>query len=160
MGQPLSYLLLIVICLGIPVHVFLAVHPFGQCFGHLVGIVIEILAVHGLADVDPDLSSVKTIQRMRVLLGSRPDLISTSDIDGNKRNTCFDRKVGSSVLEFCELTGVRSCSFRENKAYIALFNFFFSLDETSDGVAVAVDSDAAAYTHDKTAELAVLSLKI
>ncbi len=48
-------------------HVFLAVHPFGQRFGHLVGIVIEILAVHGFADIDPDLSPVESVQGMRML---------------------------------------------------------------------------------------------
>ena len=141
-------------------HVFLAVHPFGKSFGHLVGIVVVILAVHRLADVDPDLPSVKAVQRMGMLGCSWPDLVSTGDIDGNKWYTCLDSKVGSAVLEFCELTGVGSCAFREDKADVALFNFLLGFDETSDGVAVAVNGYTAAYAHDKTAELAVLSLKV
>jgi hypothetical protein len=141
-------------------HIFLAVHPFGKSFGHLVGIVVEILAVHRLADIDPDLSSVKSIQRMRVLGCPRPDLVSACDIDGYKRNSCFDSEVGSSVLEFSELTGVGSCAFRENEADVALFDFLFCFDETSDGVTVTVNSYTAADAHDKAAEFAVVSLEI
>lgn len=141
-------------------HVFLAVHPFGKSFGHLVGIVVKILAVHRLSDIDPDLSPVKSVQRLRMLGCSRPDLVSTCDIDGDKRNSCLDSEVGSTVLEFSKFTGVGSCTFREDEADIALFNFFLSFDETSDGVAVTVDCDTAAYTHDKTAEFAMLRLKV
>lgn len=150
----------VVIRFRIPVHVFLAVHPFGKSFCHLVGIVVVILAVHWLADIDPDLLSVKTVEWMRMLLGSGPDLVSASDIDGNKGNSCLDGKVRSTVLEFGELTGVCSCSFGEYKADVALFNFLLSLDESSYGVAVTVDGDAAAYAHDETAETSVLGLKV
>ena len=163
MRQPLSFmysLFCVIICLGIPVHVFLAVHPFGKGFRHLVGIVVVILAVHRLSDIDPDLSSVKTVQRMRVLLGSGPDLISSCDIDGNKRDSCFDGEVRSAVLEFGELTGVCSCTFGEDEADVALFDFFLSFDKTSYGIAVAVDCDSASDSHDETAEFAVLCLKI
>ena len=141
-------------------HVFLAVHPFGKGFRHLVGIVVVILAVHGLTDVDPDLSSVKTVQRMRVLLGPGPDLISTCNIDGDKRHACLDSEIRSAVLELCELTGVCSCSFREDEADIALFDFFLGFDKSSYGIAVTVDCDSASDSHDETAELAVLCLKI
>ena len=150
----------VVIGLGIPVHVFLKVHPFGKCFGHLVGIVVVILAIHRLTDIDPDLFSVKTVERMRMLLGSGPDLISACDINGNKGNACLYGEVRSTVLELGELTGVCSCSFREDKADVALFNFLFSFNEASYGVAVSVNGDAAAYAHDKAAETSVLSLKV
>jgi hypothetical protein len=142
------------------VHVFLTVHPFGKDFRHLVGIVVVILSVHGLTDVDPDLSSVKTVQRMRVLLGPGPDLISTCYIDGDKRHTCLDSEIRSTVLELCELTGVCSCSFREDEADIALFDFFLCFDKTSYGIAVTVDCDSASDSHDETTELAMLCLEI
>lgn len=74
-------------------HIFLTVHPFGKGFRHLVCIVLVILAVHRLADIDPDLSSVESVQGMRVLLGPGPDLISTGDIDGNEGYACFDGEV-------------------------------------------------------------------
>ena len=141
-------------------HVFLSVHPFGECFSHLVRIIVEIFAIHGFSDIDPDLPPVESVQRMRVLGCSRPDLVCAGDIDGDKRNACLDGKIGSSVLKLGELAGMSSCSFREYEADVALFNFFFSLDETSDGVAVTVYCDSAAYTHDKAAELAVLCLQI
>ena len=150
----------VIIGFGIPVHVFLTVHPFGKCFGHLVGIVVVILAIHRLADVDPDLLSVKTVERMRMLLSSGPDLISACDINGNKGNPSLYGEVRSTVLKFSELTGVGSCSFREDKADVALFDFLLSLDEASYGVAVTVNGDAAAYAHDKTAETAVLGLEV
>ncbi len=141
-------------------HVFLAVHPFGKGFRHLVGIVVVILAIHRLTDIDPDLFSVKTVERMRMLLGSGPDLISACDINGDERNVCLDGEIGSSVLHFGELTGMRSCTFREDEADVALFNFFLCFDEASYGVAVAVNGYTAAYAHDKAAELAVIRLEI
>ena len=141
-------------------HVFLTVHPFGKGLSHLVGIIVIILAVHRLADIDPDLSPVKTVKRMRMLLGPRPDLISACDIDRNERNVSLDGEVRSAVLHFRELTGMRSCSFREDEADITLFDFLFSFDETSYGVAVTVDCDTAADSHDQTAEFAVVGLKI
>ena len=92
--------------------------------------------------------------------GSRPDLISACDINGDERNVCLDGEIGSSVLHFGELTGMRSCTFREDEADVALFNFLFGLDETSYGIAVTVYRYAAANPHDEAAQFAVISLKI
>jgi hypothetical protein len=52
---------------GIPVQVFLLMHPFLERLGHLVRIVVVVLAVERLAYIDPDLLSLKTVKRMRVL---------------------------------------------------------------------------------------------
>ena len=66
-NETASILFSVIIGLGIPVHVFLAVHPFGQGFGHFVSVIVKILAVKRFADVDPDLSSMETVERVRVL---------------------------------------------------------------------------------------------
>lgn len=47
--------------LRIPVKVFLFVHPLGQGFGHLVSIVVVILAVERFSDIDPDLPALKAV---------------------------------------------------------------------------------------------------
>ena len=140
--------------------VFLLVHPSGEGLGHLVGVVVEIFAVERLADVDPDLAAVETVERMRLLGCSGPDLVSTCDIDGNHGNAGLDGEVSGAVLHLGEFTGVGTCAFGEDEADVAFLDFLLGLDETSDGVAVAVDCDASADSHDETAEFAVVCLKV
>ena len=150
----------VIISFRIPVHVFLAVHPIGQCLCHLVSVIVEILTVHGLTDIDPDLSSVESVKRMRVLGSPRPDLISACDINGNERDVCLDGEIGSAVFHFGELTCVSPGSFREYEADIALFDFLLCLDESSNGIAVTVNGDAASNPHYEAAQFAVIGLKI
>ena len=120
------------------------VHPGGERFGHLVSIVVEILAVERFADIDPDLAAVEPVERMRLLGCSRPDLVCACDIDGNHGNACLDRKVCSAVLHLGKLTGVGTGSFREDEADISFLDFLLSLDETSYGVSVTVYGDSSA----------------
>ena len=63
-------------------------------------------------------------------------------------------------METKNLQTCRSCSFREYEADIALLDFLFGLDEASDGVAVTVNCDTSAYSHDETAEFAVVGLEV
>ena len=53
-----------------------------------------------------------------------------------------------------------SGSFGEDEADVAFLDFLLGLDETSYGVAVTVNGDASAYSHDEAAEFAVVSLEI
>ena len=136
------------------------VHPGGQSFCHLVSIIVEVFAVERLADVDPDLAAVEAVQRMGLLGRSGPDLVSACDVDGDHGNAGLDRKVGCAVLHLGELAGVGSCAFREDEADIAFLDFLLGLDKSSYGVAVAVDCDTSADTHDEAAETAVVGLKV
>jgi len=142
------------------VEVFLLVHPGGEGFGHLVGVVVEVFAVEGLADVDSDLAAVETVERVGLLGCSGPDLVSACDVDGNHGNAGLDGEVSGAVLHLGELAGVGTGAFREDEADVAFLDFLLGLDETSDGVAVAVDCDASADSHDETAEFAVVGLKV
>ena len=47
--------------LGIPVQFFLLVHPFLKRFGHLVSVVVIVLAVERLTDIDPDLPALQAV---------------------------------------------------------------------------------------------------
>ena len=47
--------------LRIPVKIFLFVHPLGKGFGHLVSVVVIVLAVERLTDIDPDLPALKAV---------------------------------------------------------------------------------------------------
>lgn len=140
--------------------VFLLVHPGGEGLGHLVGIVVEVFAVERLADIDSDLAAVETVERMRLLGCSGPDLVSACDVDGNHGNSGLDGEVSGTVLHLGELSGVGTGAFREDEANIAFLDFFLGLDKTSDRVAVTVDCDASADSHDETAEFAVVGLKV
>lgn len=140
--------------------VFLLVHPSREGLGHLVGVVVEIFAVERLADIDPDLAAVETVERVRLLGCSGPDLVSACDVDGNHGNAGLDGEVSGTVLHLGEFTGVGTCAFGEDEADVAFLDFLLSLDETSDGVAVAVDCDASADSHDETSEFAVVCLKV
>jgi len=148
------------ICLRIPVEIFVLVHPGGESFCHLVSIVVEVFAVERFADVDPDLAAVEAVQRMGLLGRSGPDLVSACDVDGNHGNACFNCKVSCAVLHLGELAGVGSCAFREDEADVAFLDFLLGFDKSSYGVAVTVNGDASAYTHDEAAKLAVVSLKV
>ena len=140
---------------------FHVVHPLAEGIRDLVGIVVIVLAVDGLAYVDDELSSLeRSLPGMRPLLGSRPDLICTGDVDGNERYACLDCDISSSVLHGTELTVVCTCAFREDEADVALFDFLLSLDETSDRVAVTVYRDAASDLHDESSERTVVSLEV
>ena len=125
-----------------------------------MGVIVEIFAVERLAYVDPDLAAVETIERMRLLGCSGPDLVSTCNVDGNHGNAGLDGEVSGAVLHLGEFTGVGTCAFGEDEADVAFLDFLLGLDETSDGVAVAVDCDASADSHDETAEFAVVCLKV
>ena len=144
----------------IPVEIFVFVHPGGQSFCHLVSIVVEVFAVERFADVDPDLAAVETIERMRLLGCSGPDLVSTCDVDGNHGNAGLDGEVSGTVLHLGELTGVGTGAFGEDEADVAFLDFLLGFDKSSNGVAVTVNGNASAYTHDEAAELAVVSLKV
>ena len=136
------------------------VHPSRESFCHLVSIVVVIFTVERLAYVDPDLTAVETVKRMGLLGSSGPDLICACDVDGYHRNACLDREVCGAVLHLGEFACVRSCAFREDEADVTLFDFLLGLDETSYGVAVTVNGDTSADTHDEAAELAVVCLKV
>ena len=125
-----------------------------------MSIVVVVLTVERFAYVDPDLAAVEAIERMGLFGCSGPDLICACNVDGNHGNAGLDCKICSAVLHLGEFAGVRSCAFREDEADIAFLDFFLCLDETSYGVAVTVNGDASAYTHDEAAELAVVSLKV
>ncbi len=140
--------------------VFLLVHPGREGLGHLVGIVVEIFTVERLADVDPDLAAVETVERMRLLGCSGPDLVSACDIDGNHGNAGLDCEVSGAVFHLGELAGVGTGAFREDETDVSLFDFLLGLDKTSDRVTVAVDCDASADSHDETAKFAVVGLKV
>ena len=136
------------------------VHPGGQSFCHLVSIIVEVFAVERFADVDPDLAAVEAVQRMGFLGRSGPDLVCACDVDGDHGNACFNCKVSGAVLHLGELAGVGSCAFREDEADIAFLDFLLGFDKASYGVAVAVDCDTSADTHDEAAETAVVGLKV
>ena len=145
---------------GIPVQFFLLVHPLLKRFGHLMSVVVVVLAVERLSDIDPDLPALQAIQRMRVLGSPGPDLVCACDIYGDHGHVGLDGEICRTVLHLCELAGVGSCAFREYEADVALLDLLLGLDETSYGVAVTVDRDASADSHDEAAQAAVVGLKV
>ena len=127
------------------------VHPSGKSFCHLVSIVVEVFTVERFADIDPDLAAVEAVSRMGLFRSSGPDLICACNVDGNHGNAGLDSEVCGAVLHLSELAGMGSCAFREDEADISVLNFLLCFDKTSYGVAVTVNGDASADTHDEAA---------
>ena len=88
------------------------------------------------------------------------NLIATLDEDRQQGDFAFDRDVGGAVFHFTELAGRRTGAFRMNEQDIALLDLFLGNNQAADGVAKAIDGNAAADPDNQLAEEAVLVFKV